>query len=247
MSAKLPAWIDYLGPDENESEDAEVVAMRERLAELDAEKKKQAAERKAEAARRRRAEKQAARKAQLPSEAEEKEADGEVVFTEDDVLDWWEAYDSGVHYFSIARRADVPAKTVRDQLEWLGVWVGPRRDARYEQLKEAGGSPAAIDALMRWERGELTDDEQYLWNLLERMAPAGLAPEGVAGRPLPYARSLPHVAASRQRGPYIMSARQRALPGWGKHYAAVRAELRSAGLLPSGSGVHSRRVGRYWI
>lgn len=167
-------------------------------------------------------------------------------YTDDDVLDWWTAYDNGNHYINIARAANQSPTVIRRELDALGVWVGPVLDKRVEKLKAAGGSAEAIDLLLRHERGELTSEEQYLWGLVGRMG-GGIASEGVEGRQVAYARSMQHVKPNA-RSRYPMSERERGHSklGWGAHRRAVRAELRSAGLLPR-AGVQSRRIGRYWL
>lgn len=126
------------------------------------------------------------------------------------VLGWWEEYDAGREPQHIADFAGVPTNVVRRALEQLDVIEDPI--VRRARLGRSSPNELAImDALAKVGSADDTPWER---------------------REVPWARSMQHV--SPKRGPVVQSERQRRLDRMasGKWRAAVRYDLRVAGLIP---------------
>lgn len=146
---------------------------------------------------------------------------------DDEVLEWWEAFDAGATVEEISLRFLRPARMVLAAFEDLGVLERFRRE-----------DESKSDMLNRLKRGDFSDAENRIMDALAKLAP------DFDTKPMrstiPYARSLQHMTP--KRGAVVMSGRQRQqdkMVGgvWG---LVVRADLKAAGLL-SGRVLASKR------
>jgi hypothetical protein len=126
------------------------------------------------------------------------------------VLGWWEQYDAGCEPDVIAARAGVPTGTVKRALQDLDVLDDP--------------------IVRRAKLGKSLPDELAIMDALARIGgPEDLSPER---REVPWAHSMQHTTP--KRGPVVQSERQRRQDrmATSKWRAAVRYDLRMAGLIP---------------
>jgi hypothetical protein len=156
---------------------------------------------------------------------------------EETVIDWWEAFDHGESVRSIAQRHNQLAGVVEEVLRELGVF-----DDWVDRL-----TPATVntsESAVRILRGAPTEPERRIMAALGRINLPDEDPSPRSsfdvihrdqGRSTRHASALGHVTQSRrQRYLNRIPAADR---------AAVRAEMRAAGLATPGS---IRRGGMYW-
>jgi hypothetical protein len=144
--------------------------------------------------------------------------------SDDEILEWWEAFDGGLSVQQIAIRWRRPIRQVRSELKDLGAF---EHLTRYMLEKEAAGDgDELIDRIVA---GALTDEEGAIAAALARINAPDEIPYHGSVR---FARSMQHVKPGA-RGPVVQSARQRRLdkvsPVWRR---VIRADLKRAGLLP---------------
>jgi hypothetical protein len=173
-------------------------------------------------------------------------------YTEDQILDWWVAYEDGLTFAEVDRRFGLPTCTARQALVRHGL-VGerPKRPRRKvegavkasratnldERLEELRQIKAEVDAGLRLRgvsRADFSMNENDIMDCLRKMA--GCVDEMTSSdrRPLPVAQALEHVKPIRASGTYVpQSARQREMDRLGASARrGVRDEMRAAGLLP---------------
>jgi hypothetical protein len=132
--------------------------------------------------------------------------------TDDQVLDWWERFDSGVPIRRIAAETSGYGEgSIRKALEDLGVLES--------------------EILRRARKGRLTGQERAIRDALARIVVSGddTKPDKTSVR---FARSMEHVKPMQRK--VIQSARQRRLDAMGAGLWArvIRKDLRAAGLIP---------------
>lgn len=136
--------------------------------------------------------------------------------TEEDVIDWWEAFDHGASIYTIADRTRTDARVVEVTLREAGV-IDEWRD----KLIERGVHPARA---MRILRGDVTPRERSIMLAMSRVVSFEEAREKDLS-------DVMHGDYSPRRGKslHVMSARQRAQDKM--RDGAVTAGLVAAGLL----------------
>lgn len=152
--------------------------------------------------------------------------------TDDDVLDWWEAYDAGLSTVQVGELFDRHSDVIGRHLRELGVMRHQQAQLAAEMSRDEEVAGRARDLLWRYERGLLTPQEKGLWDAMAAVprpdSDVGADNERRSG--LRYARSLDHVLPSR--GAVVQSARQRRLDRWaGSFRKTIRRDLRNAGLM----------------
>lgn len=151
--------------------------------------------------------------------------------TDDEVLDWWEAYDRGLSVKQIAALTGRNHKTIRDRLTDLDVYL-PDRDRGRQ-----AGDPIAVglsaQELAPYVLAQANETDHAIMDALARLVPTD---DAIQRNWLPFAHALPHAIRPGRHTTIVQSSRQRANEKTGAEVRKiVRQELAASGLLPPGA------------